>query len=71
MCWGALFNIRWRPPGAEDAAGISARMEIKVTLIEMMSTQHQRANSPVKGVTELLFWQRYKWRVSGYSHDRG
>jgi hypothetical protein len=68
---GALFNVRWRPPGAEDTAGMSARIEIKVTITEMLSKQHQRANFPVKGVTELSFWQRYKWRVSGNGHDKG
>lgn len=57
---GALFRVRWRPPGAEDAAGASARTEIKVTVIEMVAKQHQRVNSPIKGVTELSFWQRYK-----------
>lgn len=70
-CLGALFKVRWRPPGADDDAGISARIEIKVTVIGMVPKQHQRANSSVKGVTELSFWQRYKWRVSGNGHDKG
>ena len=36
---------RWRPSGEEDAAGMSARIEIKVHGKEMVAEQHQRGNS--------------------------
>lgn len=41
----ALLKGRWRPSGEEDAAGMSARIEIKVSGKEMVAEQHQRGNS--------------------------
>lgn len=41
----ALLKGRWRPSGEEDAAGMSARTEIKVSGKEMEAEQHQRGNS--------------------------
>lgn len=43
-----LLKGRWRPSGEEDAAGMSARMEIKVNGKEMVAEQHQRGNSTAK-----------------------
>lgn len=44
----ALLKRRWRPSGKEDAAGVSARIEIKVSAKEMVADQHQRGNSTAK-----------------------
>lgn len=44
----ALMKGRWRPSGEEDAAGMSARTEIKVNGKEMVAEQHQRGKSTVK-----------------------
>ena len=41
----ALLKGRWRPSVEEDAAGMSARTEIKVNGTEMVAEQHQRGNS--------------------------
>lgn len=43
--FGALLKGRWRPSGGEDAAGMSARTEIKVNGEEMVAEQHQRGSS--------------------------
>lgn len=58
----ALLKGRWRPSGEEDAAGMSARTEIKVNGKEMVAEQHQRGISTAELNKQLrTLWQRHKW----------